>query len=161
IFRPGGTTWIRSCVYTAHGDLVAVHDTKGQTKYVYDAAHRLKEETIPGKPPRRFGIDASGNLLTQPGLAHAALERDNRLSEANGERRVHDDRDRLSVRKGPRGTTRYEYDDLDRLVKVIADGSEWTGSYDVYSRLVQKTWQGRTTTYYWDDFRLAAEVRDD
>jgi RHS repeat-associated protein len=41
------------------------------------------------------------------------------------------------------------------------NGEVWTASYDAYCRRIQKTWGGRTTTYYWDDFRLAAELRHD
>src|SRR5262249_53407400 len=51
--------------------------------------------------------------------------------------------------------------DLDMLVRCDINGEQWTATYDAYCRRVQKTWRGRTTTYYWDDFRLAAEVRHD
>lgn len=56
---------------------------------------------------------------------------------------------------------RYHYDDLDMLSRCEINGEAWAASYDALGRRVQKTWQGQTTTYYWDDFRLAAEVRHD
>ena len=55
--------------------------------------------------------------------------------------------------------TRYTYDDVDMLVRCDLKGEPWTASYDGLNRRVQKTWRGETTTYYWDDWRLAAEVR--
>jgi RHS repeat-associated protein len=158
----GKTPWIRSYFYSAMGDLLAVSDTtNGVTKYRYDASHRLAEETPPDERSRRFEYDAAGNLVLQPGLINVAIGRGNRLLDANGDRFTYNDRDHISVRQSPAGMTRYEYNDLDMLVKSDINGEEWTASYDAYCRRVQKTWRGRTTTYFWDDFRLAAEVRHD
>ncbi|MBL8798953.1 MAG: hypothetical protein JNM56_34025, partial [Planctomycetia bacterium] len=50
---------------------------------------------------------------------------------------------------------------LDRLVKCDLNGETWTATYDAFCRRVSKTWRGQTTTFYWDDFRLAAEQRHD
>ncbi len=164
LYRPVATSapQIRSYLYSAHGDLLGVNDTvKGQTKYAYDAGHRLTEEAIPGSPPRRFAFDAAGNLLVQPGLSVAVVGPGNTLNEANGATLTFNDRGHLSARSSPRGSVRYEYDDLDMLVKCDLSGSTWTANYDAYCRRVSKTWQGRTTTYYWDDLRPAAEVRHD
>src|SRR5262249_3931676 len=147
---------------TAEGDLRATVDTKqGTTKYRYDAAHRLIEETLPNGAPRRFEHDGAGNLLLQPGLTEVITDRGNRLKEANGDRFTYNDRDHIRARQGVSGTTHYEYNELDMLVKCTIDGEPWTATYDAYCRRVQKTWLDRTTTYYWDDFRLAAEVRHD
>ena len=63
--------------------------------------------------------------------------------------------------EGPAGTTRYEYNALDMLVRCEINGESWTASYDALCRRIRKTWRGQTTTYYWDDFRLAAEMRHD
>ena len=154
------TLWMRGYAYSAAGDLLAVADTKrGTTKYRHDAAHRLIEEIPPGGDARRFQHDAAGNLLEQPGLKDVAIEEANRLKEANGERYSYNNRGDLSERQGPRGTTRYEYDALDMLVRCDVNGEPWTASYDGLCRRIQKTWRGETTTYYWDDFRLSAEVR--
>lgn len=154
--------WMRSYSYSATGDLLSVADTKeGVTKYRFDAAHRLIEEAPPAELPRRFEHDAAGNLVLQPGLTDVVMGERNRLKEANGEVFLYNDRCHLSQRQGPAGTIRYEYNDLDMLVRCHIKGQEWTASYDGLCRRVQKTWQGQTTTYYWDDVRLAAEVRHD
>ena len=47
------------------------------------------------------------------------------------------------------------------LVRCDVNGEPWTASYDGLCRRIQKTWRGETTTYYWDDFRLSAEIRQD
>jgi RHS repeat-associated protein len=154
--------WMRSYAYSAAGDLASVADTKaGVTKYRFDAAHRLIEETPPWGPPRRFGHDAAGNLVLQPGLTNVVVGERNRLKGANGESFTYNDRCHLGQRQGPSGTVRYEYNDLDMLVRCDVNGEAWTASYDGLCRRVNKTWQGQTTTYYWDDFRLAAEARHD
>ena len=154
---------MRGYAYSGAGDLLAVADTnRGTTKYRHDAAHRLIEEVRPDGHARRFQHDAAGNLLEQPGLKGVVIEEANRLKEANGERFTYNHRGDISERQGPNGTTtRYEYDAQDTLVRCDASGEPWTATYDGLCRRVQKTWRGETTTYYWDDFRLAAEVRQD
>lgn len=154
--------WMRSYVYSAADDLVECQDTeRGSRKYSYDAAHRLIEDLLPNGALRRFTWDAAGNLHAQPGLTHVVMGTGNRLVAANGDCLVYNDRDHVSVRNGLRGTIRYEYNDLDMLVRCDINGEPWTASYDAYCRRIQKSWRGRTTTYYWDDFRLAAELRHD
>jgi len=157
-----GKTRMRSYAYSLMGDLATVIDTEsGVTKYAYDSAHRLAKESISGAEARYFGFDGAGNLLFQPGLVDVALDPGNRIKRANDDLFAYNIRDHLSVRMNASSTAHYHYDDHDMLVRCVIDGSEWTASYDPWCRRVQKTWLGRTTTYYWDDFRLAAEVRHD
>lgn len=152
--------WMHGYAYSSAGDLVAIADTKsGTTKYRHDAAHRLVEEIPPSGASRRYEHDGAGNLARQPGLSNVVTAEGNRLKEANGETFKYDARGQLVQRESSSGTIRYEYNDIDMLVGCDLKGQVWTASYDGLSRRVQKTWQGKTTTYYWDDFRLAAEVR--
>jgi RHS repeat-associated protein len=152
--------WMRSYNYSASGDLLGVADTKrGTTIYRFDAAHRLIEETPPDGPPRPFAHDVAGNLVLQPGLTNVVIAPGNRLKEANGEIFSYNDRGHLAQRQSTAGAIRYEYNDIDMLVRCVIRGQEWTASYDGLCRRIQKAWQGETTVYYWDDFRLAAEVR--
>jgi RHS repeat-associated protein len=158
--RQDSTLWMRGYAHSAAGDLLMAADTKrGTTRYRHDAANRLAEEIPPDGRPRRFLHDAAGNLLEQPGLKDVVIEEANRLKEANGERYRYNNRGDISERQGPRGTTRYEYDELDMLVRCDVNGEPWTASYDGLCRRIQKTWRDETTTFYWDDFRLSAEVR--
>ena len=125
-------------------------------------AHRLIEEKSAGRHvTATFEHDTAGNLVHQPGLTEVVMDSGNRLESANGDIFTYNDRNHISTRQGPGGTIRYEYNALDMLVRCEINGQIWTASYDAYCRRIEKTWLGRTTSYYWDDFRLAAEVKDD
>lgn len=150
--------WIREYRSSAHGDLLAVHDSRhGSTSYRYDGLHRLVDARPGSGACERYRWDAAGNLLEQPGLWGVEVGSGNRLRAACGERLEHDERLRLCHRAGPRGATSYRYDSLDRLVAVERNGERWSAAYDPLCRRTSKTWRGRTTTYHWDDFRLGAE----
>jgi RHS repeat-associated protein len=153
---------VTSYAYSRTGNLVRIADTeRGSTRYAYDAAHRLAEEVTSGEAPRRFVFDRAGNLIAQPGLSGVRIDAANRLVEANGNRFEYDIHDRVIASAGAGGTRRYGYDDLGMLVRCEIDGEEWTAAYDPLGRRTTKVWQGHTSTYFWDEFRLAAEVRDD
>jgi RHS repeat-associated protein len=160
--RPQSFTrpWSRGYRYSPEGDLLTVHDSQhGVTQYQFDGAHRLIGERLPNGSQRAFHYDAAGNLWQQPGLRDVELDPGNRLRRANGDRFVYDDRNHICVREGAGGVTRYEYNSLDMLVRCELDGSAWEAEYDPLGRRVRKAWRNQTREYYWDDFRLAAEVR--
>jgi RHS repeat-associated protein len=161
LLRGNGTSpWMHGYGYSGAGDLEVVSDTgRGTTKYRHDAAHRVLEETRPNGATLRFEHDRAGNLLRQPGLKDVVIGEANRLKQANGELCSYNVRCHLSERRNGSAPTRYIYDDLDMLVGCDLRGEPWTASYDGLCRRVRRTWRGETTTYYWDDFRLAAEVR--
>lgn len=166
--------------HSGEGDLVRVIDSeRGLTRYEYDAAHRLIRVHPPGNaPPEDYGYDAAGNLTQKPGVTYAdapasdatdpnevaVLHRGIWLESGNRLHRVHDDyffydeRDHLSERRGPAGTARYVYDDLDRLVEIdLPDGSSWSAKYDALGRRTEKKHGDDTWIYYWNGDRLAAE----
>ena len=145
-------------MYSPTGDFLGLTDTaQGVVSYRYDRAHRLAEETLPDGSRRAFGHDPAGNLLFQPGLTGVEMDSGNRLRAANGDRFTYDGRDHLCTREGPAGTTRYEYNALDMLIRCEIHGESWTADYDALCRRIRKSWRGQTTVHYWDDFRLAAE----
>ena len=155
----GLSLWMHGYSYSAAGDLVVVADTnKGTTRYRHDAAHRIPRRD-PDGVTRRFEHDWAGNVLKQPGLNGVVIGQANRLKEANGDLCAYTIRGHLSERRNGSLPTRYTYDDVDTLVRCDLRGEPWTASYDGLNRRVQKTWRAETTTYYWDDWRLAAEVR--
>ena len=89
-----------------------------------------------------------------------AVTQGNRLREANGAIFSYNDRDHVSDRRGLGSTIHYEYNVLDMLIRCDLRGESWAAEYDPLGRRVRKSWRGHTTDYYWDDFRLVAEVRD-
>ena len=152
-------TWETRYSYSAEGDLLAVEGTGGTTRYGYDPAHRLVREILSTGQERKFEHDLANNLMHQPGLEDVSLLEGNRLQWANGDRFTYNERNHISARQGPGTNYEFEYDSLDRLVACTINGERWTAQYDPLCRLVSKTWRGQTTTFYWDDFRLAAEVK--
>ena len=127
--------------------------------YEYDNAHRLCREFLPEGSVREFRYDLADNLLKQPGLDDVEIQEGNRLRTANGEVFEYNDRNHIASRQGPGKTVRYEYDAMDLLMACDINGERWTARYDPLCRRVSKTWRGQTMTYYWDDFRLAAEEK--
>ena len=89
------------------------------------------------------------------------MDSGNRLKSANGDDFTYNDRSLISTRQGSGGTIRYEYNELDMLVRCDINGQVWTASYDGFCRRTGRIWEGRETQFYWDDFRLAAEVSHD
>jgi RHS repeat-associated protein len=152
-------TWEMCYHYSAEGDLSVAEGTNGTTRYEYDLAHRLVREILPTGQEREFVRDLADNLIRQPGLGDVSLLEGNRLAEANGDRFTYNERNHVSARHSPRISLEFKYDSLDRLVGCTINGERWTARYDSLGRLVSKTWRGRRTSYYWDDFRLATEVR--
>ena len=153
--------WSRTFEYSAEGDLLTATDSiKGTTRYEH-SGHRLIGEIQPDQTRHDYRYDAAGNLLEQPGLAGVRIAEANRLAVASGDQFFYNNRGHVARRQSWCGETTYEYDSLDMLTRCVIDGQEWTAAYDAFCRRICKTWQGRTTRYYWDDFRLSSEIRHD
>ncbi len=154
--------WRMSFRYSGEGDLLEVENSsEGKTQYSYDAAHRLRSETLPDGEASEFLHNIGNNLIKQPGLDQVELLEGNRLRSANGEAFDYNDRNHISRRHRSGQDVQYVYDDADRLIGCTISGESWSAVYDPLCRRVTKTWKGQTTTYYWDDSRLTAEERPD
>ncbi|MFK7767717.1 MAG: RHS repeat-associated core domain-containing protein [Mariniblastus sp.] len=153
--------WNRGYKYSGEGYLDEVTDDRnGNTTYVHDAAHRLRQ-SIKGKEKERFEYDVADNLVRKPGLLGVVISDGNRLRQANGEAFEYNDRNAITRRSNHHRTLTYRYDSQVRLVAIENDetGIDWSCEYDVFSRRTQKTYGDRTTQFIWDNDRLAAEVR--
>jgi RHS repeat-associated protein len=157
--------------YTAQGDLVGVFDSdRGLTRYDVDSAHRLIKEDGPDGT-FAFEHDEAGNLVSKPGLALAVTDQ-NRLTWANGQEYLFNDRNHLAESRPARGTrewldrrrpgglnVRYFYDSLDMLVRVEDEhGEPWTAEYDGLGRRLSCGRCKQQTRFFWDGERLAAEI---
>jgi RHS repeat-associated protein len=152
----------RRYTYSACGDLLEASDSAvGTRRYAYDAAHRLIREDRDGEASREYRFDPAGNLLRRPGLDGVKIGVANRLDRANGDRFEHDHRGRVAARIGPGGDWRFHYNALDQLTRIERNGESWEARYDPLGRRISKSWRGLITRYWWDDFRLAAEERED
>jgi len=153
----GRVRWQHTYRYSGEGDLLSDQSGDGrETKYAYDTAHRLT-----ARNGDRFTFDAAGNLTEQPGLTGVAVTEGNRLKAANGDAVTYNDRDHVAARVGQGRRHEYFYDAHDRLVRAAIDGEPWAAAYDPLCRRVRKTWRGETTEYFWDGFRLMAEIAAD
>jgi RHS repeat-associated protein len=146
--------------YSGEGDLLAVIDSlAGETRYTYDADHRLITMTLPNGQSQTFSYDPAGNLLQQPGLNGIKLQGGNRLLSASGCVFDYNYRNHLShQQRNGHTTTQYGYNSRDMLVECVLEQGEWRAQYDPLGRRVSKTFQGQTTQFYWDTDRLVAEI---
>ncbi|WP_020474801.1 RHS repeat-associated core domain-containing protein [Zavarzinella formosa] len=157
----GRVRWQHTYRYSAEGDLLSDQTADGrETRYEFDKAHRLVARTNNGAR-QIFAYDAADNLMEQPGLSGVTVIEGNRLATANGDHFAYDDRDHIKSRVGQNRRHEYAYDAHDRLVRVMIDGEPWKAEYDPLSRRASKTWRGETTRYFWDGFRLMAEIAAD
>lgn len=156
--REAGVGWSRRYDWSGEGELRRIQDSRhGEILHQYDPAHRLRGRIVTGRA-ETYTLDLADNLLAQPGLAGVTMRDGNRLAEANGERFDYDDRNHIVCRHGPAGITEYGYDSRDLLVQATTPAGEWAAAYDGIGRRTRKTWQGRTTEFYWYGDQLIGEV---
>jgi len=153
--------WSRQYQYSPAGNLVRVKASDGSSvQYYYDAAHRLTLEVRGGREERLYAYDAAGNLLKAPGLDGVRVD-ENRLRTANDCEFIYNHRNHIAQQTGPTGTTSYEFNADDQLMRCRTPHGEWSAHYDALGRRVSKTWRGQTTTFHWDRERLIAEAFPD
>lgn len=151
--------WRREYFYSAEGDLVRVEDNRrGVVHYEYDRAHRLTREYSPDRLAHVYEYDPAGNLLRQPGLDGVSIAEGNRLSTANGDRFHYNARNHIARRSGPSGSTQFEYDSWDALIRISGSEIEWRAAYDPLGRRIAAQTANTRCEYYWYGDRLAAEV---
>lgn len=155
-----GDRWVRKYQWSPDGDLLAAEDNHlGSHHWEYDRAHRLKNVRLPNGSYQKLAYDGGGNLLEAPRLAGVSLHEGNRLATANGARFEYNERDHIAKRVGLDGTYSYSYDSRGMLARIEKNGEPYfEASYDALGRRGRKTVAGRTTEYFWDTDRLAAEV---
>ncbi|HWL84940.1 MAG TPA: RHS repeat-associated core domain-containing protein, partial [Polyangiaceae bacterium] len=154
--------WSRFYERSGEGDVRAIHDSaRGVHRFSYDAAHRLIGEALPSGSTRTFTYSLGGTLVEAPGLTDVTVGHQ-RIATANGSRLEYDDRDNLCARHAPTGTYRLTHDADDQLVAMEEPSfGRWSARYDMLGRRVETTFNGQTTTFYWDTDRLAAEILPD
>ncbi|WP_394829445.1 RHS repeat-associated core domain-containing protein [Pendulispora albinea] len=154
--------WSRFYERSREGNLLASHDSaRGVHRYSYDAAHRLVGETLPDGTTGTFRYSNGGTLIESPQLRGATIS-GQRLFDANGSRLEYDHRDSICARRTPAGTFRLTHDASDQLVAIEEPSfGKWSARYDMLGRRIESTFNGQTTTFYWDTDRLAAEVLPD
>jgi RHS repeat-associated protein len=155
----------RRYAYDANGNLAGIDDSrKGNRSFHYDPLDRLIN--VRGSTPESFAHDPAGNLLGQGDqpAANLANVKGNRLL-MQGDR--HYDYDAYgNLTRERRGTgqklvTEYRYDCQHRLIGAsLPGGSVATYKYDAFGRRIEKTVDGRTSEFLWQNERLLTESAD-
>ena len=158
--------WNRSYKYSPEGDLVIVDDNqKGNIDYEYDDAGRIKSRKLNAKVDR-FRYDSAGNILQMPGLTGVEVASGNLLSHTSQEKFEYNHRNSIVSRTDVFETIFYSYDSQDQLISAQRqrDGEKiefWSCEYDALGRRIKVTVNEKSTVFYWDQDRLAAEVSPD
>ena len=149
--------------YDPDGNLVEQKDAQGQsTAFNYDPAGQLTEVTGPSGS-ERYGYGKGGNRVASETRAAVQYRHDaaDRLIEAGPDKLSYDANGNLAGRAGPGGTTRFEHDFEDRLVKVsMPDGKATTFGYAPTGQRAWKRDADGLTNYVYDGLDLIQELDD-
>lgn len=151
--------------YDLAGNTIARQDLKGKSsRFTYDAANQLVEETVDSSSVK-YRYSAGGNRAeVAEGARVSRYQHDaaDRLLEAGAEQFSYDANGNLTGRKGPNGTTVYEYDTEDRLIKIVAPGNVTTTfGYAPTGERVWRRDKGGVTYFLYDGLNLIAELGED
>jgi RHS repeat-associated protein len=161
ITRPDASLDHTKWEYSDSGDLLAEIGPEGTVQYHYDRDHRLIKETRSDGTTHVYAYDQSDNIIHKSGLGHIILDSGNRLSSVGITKFTYNDRDHIASCSSPSSEVCYHYDSKDALIAADINGKKWMAEYDPLCRRIRKTWNGKTTEYFWDDKRLSAEIGSD
>ena len=151
--------------YDAAGNRVQTTDAEGRSvRHRYDPAGQLLEEVIGDKEAVKYSYLAGGNrgALEQNGKASTYRYNEaDQLLAAGDETFTHDPNGNLVERKGTKGTTRYDWDSENRLVKVVLpDGKEVTYGYAPTGERIWRRDEQGLTHFVTDGQNLLAELSE-
>jgi RHS repeat-associated protein len=160
--RAGSAALVTRFEHTLTDQVQVVADSEGGTRrYSYDAAGRVTrvERVGPGGTvaEERFAYDGSGNRV-EAGGERAEVNPVNQVTRQGGRRFAYDARGNLVEESGSGGTTRYQYDGQNQLVRVaLPSGESVEYLYDAFGRRIAKRAGGAETRYVWSMDRLLGE----
>lgn len=150
----------RTYEYDGEGGLVHVTDAfRGPRSYQYDPAEQLLR-TMGTSEEHHYRYDENGNLVVRD---HELLRYGpgDRLLSIGGVTLARDAVGRVTSVVRPEGESRYDWDCLGQLIRVVhPDGAVTRFGYDALGRRVFKDHASRRTNYYWSGHDLIAEERD-
>lgn len=119
--------------------VTAVTNQRGSAwEYFYDEAGRLVRERDFGGRVQSYRFDPAGRLVGQTNRAGQSVDY------------VRDDLGKVTEQRTPEGVTRYEYDAVGQVRRVVAPGTELTYERDARGRILAETCNGATVRSAYD-----------
>jgi len=142
--------------YDPTGNLLSMtEEKKGKTSFTYDPRGRIIEHINPAGKIKQYLYDPAGDLLKP---AQNLKQQNNRILTYEDNHYHFDAAGNLIERNGDKGTTRFEWDENDRLtVANHEDGSQTRMIYDSQGRRISKQTGGLKTYFTWDGDCLLSE----
>jgi RHS repeat-associated protein len=160
--RSGETLSSRKYAYDPAGNLIKTIDEEGKaTKYSHDASDRLiKEDGPSGK--LRYSYLSGGNRGTyekKGSVVQYRYNRANQLLKAGKETFKYDANGNLVESRSPQGITRFYYDTLNQLVRIVKpDKTEVSYGYAPTGERIWRKDPSGATWFVTDGTNLLAEL---
>lgn len=157
--RDGQQVVRRGFDYDRDSNLVGESDSlRGDVSYAYGPSGLLLRSQHGRRGAVQYDYDLRGNMLRRGDLS-LEYERGNRLVRAGGTRYVRDENGNRVTRVAGLEETRYEWDALDQLTRMIhPDGTISVYDYDGLGRRIRKQHGDDEVRYFWAGDSLLSEV---
>jgi RHS repeat-associated protein len=133
------------------GNRLSMTTVDGTHGYTYDGIYQLTRATHPTSPTEAFTYDGVGNRLSSEDHSSWAYDANNRLTGYNDTSYTHDENGNMVTKTDGSGTTTYEYDSENRLIRITDPESRVTTyTYDGLGRRIEKNVGGTITRYVYD-----------
>jgi RHS repeat-associated protein len=155
------TSTVSSYSYTHNnaGNRTTMTEINGTHSYAYDSIYRLVQAVHPTIPAENFTYDPVGNRLTSSDYSDWSYNGNNRLTGYNGVSYAYDANGNVTSKTDATGTTTYEYDTENRLIRLTTPDSQLiTYKYDGLGRRVEKDVNGSITRYLYDGEDILYEL---
>jgi len=137
--------------YDGVGNRLSMTTAAGTHVYTYENTYQLLQATHPAIPTEAFTYDGVGNRMSSAEFPDWTYNADNQLTSYNGTTYTHDENGNMVIKTDGEGTTTYEYDSENRLIRITDHESRVTTySYDGLGRRIEKHVNGTITRYVYD-----------
>jgi len=153
---PYDTLFDCSYEYDPTGNLTRIiDDKKGKTSFTYDPRGRIIEHINPAGKIKKYLYDPAGDLLKPV----QNFNQNNRILTYENNYYHFDAAGNLIEQSGEKGTTRFEWDENDRLtIANHEDGSQTRIIYDSQGRRISKQTGTSKTQFTWDGDCLLSDT---